>query len=71
MSNTQPSEPTPRDENVKELDDMGPPLFRPSCTNCDYCTGLRDMGPEDVEAKNAPQEGTPMTAVGELICSLY
>ncbi|KAB5589539.1 Arsenite transporter [Ceratobasidium theobromae] len=32
------------DKNMREMDDLDPPLFRPSCTDCTFCDGLRDMG---------------------------
>lgn len=68
MSNTQPADSATRDENAKEMEDMGPPLFRPNCTNCDYCTGLREMDTAETEAKGGDP---PMTAVSEFSFLLY
>ncbi|KAF8598525.1 arsenical-resistance protein [Ceratobasidium sp. AG-I] len=61
MSNPQLSDSAPRNEDMKEMEDLGPPLFRPSCTNCDFCTGLRDMDGSGDE-KDARVEDPPMTA---------
>jgi hypothetical protein len=54
-------------ENTNEMEDLGPPLFRPSCTNCDFCTGLRDTDTLAPEEKPEELAQVPMTATGKSV----
>ncbi|KAF8752494.1 Sodium Bile acid symporter family [Rhizoctonia solani] len=49
------------DDNVKEMAELDPPLFRQSCANCDFCDGLRDM---DTGDKQMPTEDSRLSATG-------
>ncbi|QRW07138.1 arsenite resistance protein ArsB [Ceratobasidium sp. AG-Ba] len=55
MDTAQPSDPAKHGADVQELCEMDPPLFRQSCTNCDFCSGLRDMDPVDSDDKRDEQ----------------
>ncbi|KAG8742628.1 hypothetical protein FRC10_001177 [Ceratobasidium sp. 414] len=50
--------------NAQEMEDMGPPLFRPSCTNCDFCSGLRDMDTTGEEDKRGEPAHITTSATG-------
>ncbi|CAE6410851.1 unnamed protein product [Rhizoctonia solani] len=47
--------------DVKEMNALGPPLFRPDCSNCNFCDGLREM---DVVEKDerAPVKDSALSA---------
>ncbi|QRW19864.1 arsenite resistance protein ArsB [Rhizoctonia solani] len=49
------------DDNVKEMAELDPPLFRQSCANCEFCDGLRDM---DTGDKQMPTEDSRLSATG-------
>ncbi|KAG9093273.1 hypothetical protein FRC06_011586, partial [Ceratobasidium sp. 370] len=50
--------------DVQEMEDMDPPLFRPSCANCDFCSGLRDMDTTGEEAKRGEPAHIATSATG-------
>ncbi|CAE6396166.1 unnamed protein product [Rhizoctonia solani] len=54
--------------DVKEMNELGPPLFRPSCSNCNFCDGLREMDVVE-EDQRAPVKDSALSAA-ELFKSL-
>ncbi|KAJ1299443.1 hypothetical protein OPQ81_002691 [Rhizoctonia solani] len=48
-------------DDAKEMAELEPPLFRASCTNCDFCDGLRDIDQSE-EDKRGPVEDTALSA---------
>ncbi|KAG8711549.1 hypothetical protein FRC09_020536, partial [Ceratobasidium sp. 395] len=69
MNTARPSNATKENADVQEMGEMESPLFRTSCTDCDFCSGLRDMGSNSLEAKREEGGETPLTA-GALFQSL-
>ncbi|QRV78183.1 arsenite resistance protein ArsB [Ceratobasidium sp. AG-Ba] len=64
MDTAQPSDPAKHGADVQELCEMDPPLFRQSCTNCDFCSGLRDMDPVDSDDMRDETAEMPLSAGG-------
>jgi ACR3 family arsenite transporter len=62
MASSQP--PITQEQDAKEMDNLDPPLFRQSCTNCDFCEGLRDMDAVQ-EEKRPDAVGSAVSAAGE------
>ncbi|KEP45051.1 arsenite resistance protein ArsB, partial [Rhizoctonia solani 123E] len=54
--------------DVKEMNELGPPPFRPSCSNCNFCDGLREMDVAE-EDERAPVKDSGLS-VAELFKSL-
>ncbi|CAE6412589.1 unnamed protein product [Rhizoctonia solani] len=54
--------------DVKEMNELGPPLFRPNCSDCNFCDGLREMDVAE-EDERAPVKDSALSAA-ELFKSL-
>ncbi|KAG8774383.1 hypothetical protein FRC12_002022 [Ceratobasidium sp. 428] len=69
MNTSPPPNPTKENADVQEMGEIESPFFRASCTDCNFCSGLRDMDSKSSEAKREEGEETSLTA-GALFQSL-